>query len=161
MKPADPTLVFGLGQAYMKDGQTQAAIAEFEKVLARDSRDAAVNVNIARCYLALDDPGRAYQFARRAVEIDPKMFAAHRVMGRALALQDRTAEAVAELEKAVPSDRDGSVHYQIFLAYRKLQQPAKAEAALQRSRELRARNRLWNPDEEQASAVTDTLSIDK
>jgi tetratricopeptide (TPR) repeat protein len=161
LKPEDHALVFGLGLAYMKDGQAAAAIAEFQKVLARDSRDAAASLNMARCYLALNDPGRAHQLARRAVEIDPKMIAAHRVMGRALAMQDRTAEAVAELEKAVPSDRDGSVHYQLSVAYRKLRETAKAEAALRRSQELRARNRPGTLDELQVPAAAGALSIDK
>ena len=92
----------------MKDGQAQAAIDEFQQALTLDSRDAAANLNIARCYLTLNDPERSYQFARQAMAIDPTMLAAHRVLGRTLLIEGRTAEAVAELEKAAPSDRDGS-----------------------------------------------------
>ncbi|MFN0172978.1 MAG: tetratricopeptide repeat protein [Bryobacteraceae bacterium] len=140
-KPNDRALVFGLGQAFMKDGQLQAAIAQFEKVIAQDPRDASATLNIARCYLALKDSRRAYEHARRASSIDPKLLQSYGVMGRALAIEDRTAEAVLELEKAAPSDTDGSVHYQLFLAYRKLNEAAKAQVALRRSTELRSHNR--------------------
>jgi tetratricopeptide (TPR) repeat protein len=160
-KPGDRQLIFGLGQAYMKDGQAPAAIDEFQQALTLDSRDAAANLNIARCYLMLNDPERSYQFARRAVAIDPTMLAAHRVIGRTLLMEGRTAEAVAELEKAAPSDRDGSVHYQIFLGYRKLRETAKAEAALRRTRELRARNRPVNLDEGTDPSAITALSIDR
>jgi tetratricopeptide (TPR) repeat protein len=91
--------------------------------------------------LALNDPQRAYASARRAVQADPKLLAAHGLTGRALAMQDRMAEAALELEKAAPADRDGTLHYQMFLAYRKLQQPEKAQAALRKSNELRSRQR--------------------
>jgi tetratricopeptide (TPR) repeat protein len=139
-RPDDRTLVFSLGQAFMKDGQFQAAIGQFEKALAVDATDASASLNIARCFLALKDPGKAYDHARRASSIDPKLLAARGIMGRALAMEERTAEAASELEKAAPSDTDGSLHYQLFLAYRKLNQPARAQAALRRCTEIRRHN---------------------
>ena len=139
-KPGDRALVFSLGQAFMKDGQFQAAVGQFETALAADASDASASLNLARCFLALKDPRKAYDHARRASGIDPKLLAARGVMGKALAMEERTAEAALELEKAAPSDTDGSLHYQLFLAYRKLNQPAKALAALRRCTELRGHN---------------------
>jgi tetratricopeptide (TPR) repeat protein len=133
-KPDDMPLRFGLGQAYMKDGQFGAAISAFGKVLELEGAETSALLNIARCYLTLKQTRPAIEYARRL----PQMTVAHGIVGRALLMEDRTAEAVTELEKAAPSDQDGSLHYKIFLAYRKLQQPVKAQAALRRAQELRS-----------------------
>jgi hypothetical protein len=47
------------------------------------------------------------------------------------------AEAIPELEKAAPSDFYGDVHYQLYVAYRRLGKLQLADQALARSQELR------------------------
>ena len=47
------------------------------------------------------------------------------------------ADAIPRLEKAAPSDHYGNVHYQLYLAYRKLGQAELAQKELARSQDLR------------------------
>ena len=47
------------------------------------------------------------------------------------------SEAVPKLEKASALDYFGNLHYQLFLAYRKLGENEQAQKALARSQELR------------------------
>lgn len=51
--------------------------------------------------------------------------------------QGKLDEALRHLEKGAAADKDGSVHYQLFVLYRRLNQPEKAAMALRASQELR------------------------
>ena len=140
-RPEDMTLHFGLGQAYLKNRNMEAAVAEFQKVLERNLSNAEANYNVARCYLGLQRADEARPFAEEAIRLKPDMLAAHKILGRILIAQGKTKQAIGELEKAASSDEDGSLHYQMFLAYRNLQEPAKAQKALEISKQVRARYR--------------------
>jgi len=47
------------------------------------------------------------------------------------------ANAIPKLKRAAPTDHYGNVHYQLYLAYRKLGQAELAQKALERSQDLR------------------------
>ena len=54
----------------------------------------------------------------RALKLAPGNFAAHLIVGRAYLRQERTAEAIAELETAVKLAPDSpDAHYSLSLAY--------------------------------------------
>jgi tetratricopeptide (TPR) repeat protein len=65
------------------------------------------------------------------------MVEASSLLGTAYVRLGQYASAVPELEKAAPFDFYGSVHYQLYLAYRKLGKPELAQKALARSQDLR------------------------
>ena len=136
-KPDDNALRFGLGQARLRQRNIKAAIAEFQSVIERDPSNAEAHFNIARCYLSLQQPELADSFARAALRLKPALLAGHVIVSRILMDRGETQAAVAELEKALPIDQDGALHYQVFLAYRKLKEPAKAEQALAICKQLR------------------------
>ena len=50
---------------------------------------------------------------------------------------EQFADAVPKLEKAAPLDHYGNVHYQLYLAYKKLGQAELAQKAFARSQDLR------------------------
>ena len=50
---------------------------------------------------------------------------------------ERGTKAIPKLEKGAPLDHYGNVHYQLFLAYRKLGQAELAQKSLARSQDLR------------------------
>ena len=139
-RPDDKALHFGLGQAQLKQRNMEAAIAEFQKVIERYPSNAEAHFNIARCFLLLGEQEQADSFARTALRLKPDLLATHAILGRILMDRGETQAAVAEMEKALPTDQDGSLYYQVFLAYRKLKQPAKAENALAICKQLRQRH---------------------
>jgi hypothetical protein len=49
------------------------------------------------------------------------------------------ADAIPRLEKAAPLDHYGNIHYQLYQAYRKLDETELAQKALARSQEIRRR----------------------
>jgi tetratricopeptide (TPR) repeat protein len=136
IRPDESTLFFGLGMAYMKEMKLQQAIEQFRESLRFDPYNTEAYHNIGRCYIALHQPEDAIRYLREAIRLDPDLLVAHGVLGRALAMQGKLAEAVREMEIAAPTDKDGSLHYQLYLAYRTLKESVKATSALRISEEI-------------------------
>ena len=66
------------------------------------------------------------------------MLAAHADLGKAYAAVGRDEEAVAEINRALPMDRYGDLHYQLSLVYKRQGKTALAQQALTESERLRA-----------------------
>lgn len=64
----------------------------------------------------------------------------HALTGKVYASEGHTGEAIAELKKALTADGDGSIHYQLFVLYRKLGDSAAAETALRDADMIRRDN---------------------
>jgi tetratricopeptide (TPR) repeat protein len=89
------------------------------------------------CLLRLGETTKAVPELHKSLELNPSLAHAHVLLSKAYDEAGKTDLALAHLEKGAVEDQDGSVHYRLFLLYRKLNQPAKAQEALRRSRELR------------------------
>ena len=158
-KPDDGTLHFSLGVAYAKAMKLQPAIDEFQAAARVDPFNAETFQNMGRCYIALHQPDEAIRSLREAIRLKPNTLAAHGLLGRALAIQGKPADAVREMEIGAPSDKDGSLHYQLFLAYRKLGDSSKAESALHASEELHKQDKAAY--QEEVRGVMESLSSDR
>ena len=76
-------------------------------------------------------------YLQRALRLQPDFAEASGLLGTAYVRLGQFADAVPKLEKAAPLDHYGNVHYQLFLAYRKLGKTELAQKALARSQDLR------------------------
>jgi tetratricopeptide (TPR) repeat protein len=141
MEPNDSELYFGLGRAYLKAGRISDAAEQFQTALKLDPFDPSVTYSVGLCHYLRKEPDKAIHFLRKAVSQDPNLLAAREQLGRVLVMQGQHAEAVPELEASLPVDSDGSLHYLLYVCYRKLQKPEKAKAALEASEQIRTRNR--------------------
>ncbi len=86
----------------------------------------------------------------RAFKLAPTLLAARASLGRALLGVNRAADAVPHLRAAIPTDRDGSLHFQLSRALAAEGKQAEAAAFAQKSQQLR---RL-NGDDGQAGEIT-------
>jgi tetratricopeptide (TPR) repeat protein len=141
MEPNDSELYFGLGRAYLKAGRISDAAEQFQTALKLDPFDPSVTYSVGLCHYLGREPDKAIHFLRKAVSQDPNLLAAREQLGRVLVMQGQHAEAVPELEASLPVDSDGSLHYLLYVCYRKLQEPEKAKAALEASEQIRTHNR--------------------
>ena len=73
-----------------------------------------------------------------ALDLDFTLIDAHAKLGKALAMLGRFEEAVSHLEHASSLDRDGSIHYQMAMLYRRLGREEKYAASLKESQRLRS-----------------------
>jgi tetratricopeptide (TPR) repeat protein len=80
---------------------------------------------------------KAVPYLQRALRLQPDLAEASSLLGTAYVRLGQFANAIPKLEKAAARDHYGNVHYQLFLAYRKLGQTELAQKALARSQDLR------------------------
>ena len=84
---------------------------------------------------------RAIPPLEAAVKRDPSMIEARVSLARAYLQGGRSAEAIPHLEAALPTDEDGSLHYQLARAYQATGQIERAKQMLAKYQELEARKR--------------------
>jgi predicted Zn-dependent protease len=70
------------------------------------------------------------------VSRDPKLLPAQAALGRAYLEVGETAKAIAPLQAALETDKDGSLHYQLARAYRSTGRAELASQALQKFQEI-------------------------
>jgi tetratricopeptide (TPR) repeat protein len=75
---------------------------------------------LGRLYVEKKDNEKALPYLQRALRLKPDFMEANSLLGTVYLRLGQFAEAIPKLEKAAPSDHYGNVHYQLYLAYRKL-----------------------------------------
>lgn len=136
-QPGDPVLLLSLANARLREPDFRLATEAYRKVLAISPADAEASYNLGLALAAQNLHRDAVIPLRRALELQPDLALAHAALGKALAAVGEAEEAVAHMEAGASTDEDGTLHYQLFQAYRKLGLNAKAEAARKRSIQLR------------------------
>jgi tetratricopeptide (TPR) repeat protein len=137
LRPNEPELHEAFGELYLNGQNYEAAQRELEKALAVDGSRAHTLYLLGRTYMDQRDDARAVSYLERALRLQPSLAEANILLGTAYLRLGQTANAVPRLEKAASSDHYGNVHYQLYLAYRKLGQTERAQKALALSQDLR------------------------
>ena len=137
LRPDEAELHEALGEFYLTKNADDEARAELEKALALDSSRAHTLCLLGRLYVRKREAEKAVPYLQTALRLQPDLVEASSLLGTAYVRLGQFASAVPQLEKAAPSDFYGNVHYQLYLAYRKLGQSELAEKALARSQDLR------------------------
>ena len=136
-QPGDPVLLLSLANARLREPNFRLATEAYRRVLAISPADAEASYNLGLALAAQNLHREAITPLRRALELQPDLALAHAALGKALAALGEVKEAVVHLEAGASADEDGTLHYQLFQAYRELGLDEKAEAARQRSAQLR------------------------
>jgi tetratricopeptide (TPR) repeat protein len=92
---------------------------------------------LGRLYVQNKDNDKALPYLQRALRLQPDFIEANSLLGTVYVRLGQFAEAIPKLEKAAPSDHYGNVHYQLYLAYRKLGRTERAQKELALSQDLR------------------------
>jgi len=137
LRPDEAELHEALGEIYLKKKSYDEAQAELEKSLRLDPSRARTLCLLGRLYVAKHETEKAVPYLQKALRYQPDMAEASDLLGTAYVRLGQDAEAIPELEKAAPSDFYGDVHYQLYVAYRRLGKLQLADQALARSQELR------------------------
>jgi tetratricopeptide (TPR) repeat protein len=141
LRPNEPELYAALGELYLDRHNYDAAESELQKALARDASNARTLYLLGRIHVEMRNNEKAVPYLERSLRLQPDMAEANSLLGTAYLRLGRAADAIPKLEKAAPSDHYGNVHYQLYVAYRKLGKPELARKELARSQDLR-RNAL-------------------
>jgi len=125
-----------------------------EELLKREPDSAEYNLLLGESWVETKEPARGIPSLEKAVAADPKLLRAHAVLGRAYLEAGQPAPAIEHLEAALPTDEDGSIHFQLARAYRETSQAGKATAALQAFQEFRKAHEERLESEKQEFAIT-------
>ena len=134
----EPELHEALGELYLDQHTADAAAqSELEKALELDPERTRALYLLGRLYVQKKDNEKALPYLQRALRLKPDFMEANSLLGTAYLRLGQVAEAVPKLEKAAPSDHYGNVHYQLYLAFKKLGKPELAKKELALSQDLR------------------------
>lgn len=102
-----------------------------------DPSHAQTLYNLGRLYVLKHENQKALSYLERALLLRPDLAEASSLLGKVYMRLGQFSNAVPRLQKAASSDHYGNVHYQLYLAYRKLGRPDLAQKELARSQDLR------------------------
>jgi len=123
-----------LGVCYMQTKDYPSARKAFAKMFAVPADSAASYLFTARMLLRQDFGPVAEEYAKKAVELDPKLPLAHSLLGELYLYKSRLPEAIEQFQKELElNPGEAAVYYKLADAYSRLQKYEEAERLLQRS----------------------------
>jgi tetratricopeptide (TPR) repeat protein len=131
--PKEPYVHFAIAYLLMTQKQFSEAIPEFQADLENDPSHAQARVDLADCYIHLEDNQRAQPELERALKENPSIALGHLDLGIIYAAQGRNEEALAQYQEAIRlNPKDSDPHWRLARLYQAMGQTGKAreEAAL-------------------------------
>lgn len=123
-----------LGLCYIQTKDYPNARKAFAKMFNVPGDSAASYLFTARMLLRQDFGPIAEEYARKAIELDPRLPLAHELLGELYLYQSRIDDAIAELRKELDIDPGyATAYYKLADAYSRVQKFDDAERLLQRS----------------------------
>jgi tetratricopeptide (TPR) repeat protein len=123
-----------LGSCYIQTKGYPGARQAFARMFGVPPDSAASYLFTARMLLRQDFAPVAEEYAKKAVELDPKLPLAHSLLGELYLYKSRLPEAVEQFQKELElNPGDAAVYYKLADALTRLQKYEDAERLLQRS----------------------------
>lgn len=123
-----------LGICYIQTKNYPNARKAFAKMFGVPAESAASYLFTARMLLRQDFPPVAEEYAKKAVELDPRLPLAHSLLGELYLYKSRVPEAVEQFAAELKlNPGDAGVYYKLADGYTRLQKYEEAEKLLQRS----------------------------
>jgi len=138
LQPKGAALYLGLGTVFWKTGQNEDAETALKQALSQDPDNVTANFILGDLYVRLHRLEEAVPYLQKQLAHEPAPLAAHAGLGKAYAAAGKTDEAIAELRLALPMDRFGDIHFQLYKLYKNQGKEELAQAALAESKKLRA-----------------------
>ena len=137
LAPDKAELHEALGEFYLDNRSDEDARSELEEAAAIDPSRTKTLYLLGRLYVLDNENEKAVPYLQRALQLQPNLNEASGMLGTAYVRMGQFAEAIPKLEKAAPLDHYGNIHYQLYVAYRKLGETELAQKALARSQDIR------------------------
>jgi tetratricopeptide (TPR) repeat protein len=123
-----------LGICYLQTKDYPSARKAFARMFGVPGDSAAAYLFAARMLLRQEFDPIAEEYAKKAVELDPKLPRAHMLLGELYLYKSRIPEAVEQFQKELElNPGEAAVYYKLADAYSRLQKYEEAEKLLQRS----------------------------
>jgi tetratricopeptide (TPR) repeat protein len=130
LDPNDPAAHIGTAAAYLSEGNSDGAISAARALLADRPDDARLNLLMAEGLTNQHEYEAAKPYLKRSLSVPPELLPrVHALMGKVDANDGKVGDAIAQLKLALPSDEDGSIHYQLYRLYLRIGDRAAADRA--------------------------------
>ena len=137
VRPEDTGALLGVSLALLANGQNDEALKIAQAALAKNPADPELNAVMGEILCARDDFPGAEPYLHKSLNAKPEFLPrVHALLGKVYAQTNRTQQAIAELKLALPTDKDGSLHYQIARLYLKVGERVLAMQAFEVSKKL-------------------------
>jgi len=137
MRPESAELHEALGELYLDTHSDVDAEKALRTAITLDGSRSRALYLIGRLYVQERDNEKAIPYLQKALRLQPDFAEACSLLGTAFVRLSKFAEAIPNLQAAAHSDHYGNVHYQLYVAYKKLGKTDLAQKALAESQELR------------------------
>jgi tetratricopeptide (TPR) repeat protein len=136
-QPGNPGPLLGLGTTYWEMGNYDRASFYLHQTLALNPNAKQAVFELANIAVRRHADAEAIPLLKQYLAAQPDALAARADLGRAYLHLSRYEDAIPELIKAAASDEQGDIHYQLFVALKKLGRNGEAQAALHESATLK------------------------
>jgi Flp pilus assembly protein TadD len=127
--------------ALSKNGDTDGAIAAYEKILAKTPDIPLVRYNLGTLYKKKGDAARAVAEMQKAVDLDPRFVDGYVGLATVLAESGKRAEAIAAIQKgATENPQSGRLQYALGVLAEGSGEAALAKGAFLRAEQLDPQN---------------------
>lgn len=136
------------------EGKKEEAEKEFRRELELSPRHIGALLELARIDLESDRLAEGEEFAKQAVELEPKNPDTHHIRGRILLATDRPGDSAKELELAKQLAPDAAtIRSHLAMAYLRLGRKEAAKAEMAAFSDLKAKEGVLAPPAEKAKSV--------
>ena len=125
-----------------------------DDLIKESPESAELNYWFGVTLLGLDNPAAAIPFLEKAVKADPTVLPAHKDLARACLRVGQIEKAMPHLKVALPVDEEGSLYYQLALAYRRAGQKELAKETLNKFQEIQNSAAIEKKKFEQQTQIT-------
>jgi tetratricopeptide (TPR) repeat protein len=127
--PKEPNVHYAYGMFLTTSLNEESAVKELEEELQITPGHVPALIEAAFLSLKLGDMEKSEAFARRAIQVEPKNYAPHNILGRILVEQGKLAPGIAELRLAAKLAPEIPVtHFSLAQAYQRAGQKSEASA---------------------------------
>lgn len=139
LDPENSHIQGALARSLVANRQFGEAAALLRILLAKEQDNSDWHFELGDALGELGNSREAIAHLERAVALAPGMLPAQAKLGEALLRSGSPAAAIPHLERAAPLDTDGSLHFQLATAYRRVGKPVLAAKAMARRAEIQSR----------------------
>jgi tetratricopeptide (TPR) repeat protein len=131
LAPADRRLEQKLATALWRNRDYEQALVTLEGLARSEPPAPEVLHQLGDTLLNLQRPNEAIPYLLACLRVNPGLLEAHASLGRAYMRSGTPEKAVVHLQKALPNDEDGSIHFQLARAYDRTGRSAEAAKAME------------------------------
>lgn len=138
--PGDATVEHELVMTLCMAQDFAAAQPMLDRLLKQEPDSAALNFLQGDVYLNQQLPEKALPYLQNAVAADPRLLQAKTSLARAYLQLGQADNAAQYLKEVLPTDDDGTLHFELARAYRAAGKAELAKQAMESYRELKRRS---------------------